>query len=189
MTKAIEARRELLATATTLSDRYENECGPETDVDLAGAALEHAVATKEYLEAEEAAPLLPIVQLSPDHPIAHAKVGDYDHWIGFVCQKIDRAAGFEVDVKARPWGDGGPTKVLADDARGDRIYEAILTLRDEFLAVEAMLSVKVAGPTSEAEVHVSEDGDAIQINVTEPYTGPATIVVGRQTDEDDHGSR
>lgn len=137
MTKAIEARRELLANASHLSDRYENECGPETDQDLASQALEHAVATKEYLQAEEAQPLLPIIQLSPDHPIAHAKVSDYDHWIGFVCQKIDRACGFEVDVKARAWGDGGPTRFLGNDAQYDRMLEAVLALGEEFRALDA----------------------------------------------------
>jgi hypothetical protein len=137
MTKAIEARRELLATATELADRYESECGPEANEDLAGAALEHAVATREYLAAEESAPLVPIVQLSPDHPIAHAKEPDYDHWIGFVCQKIDRAAGFEVDVKARVWTARGPMQIMADDARRDAIYDAILTLKDAFLALDA----------------------------------------------------
>jgi hypothetical protein len=149
MTKAIEARRELLAQATEIADRYENECGPETDVDLASDALEHAVATKEYLAAEESAPLLPIVQLSPDHPIAHANVGDYDHWIGFVCQKIDRAAGFEVEVRARPWGDGGPVKLMADDARRDRIYEAVLTLRDAFLSLDTAKTDPAPAPDGE----------------------------------------
>ena len=131
MTKPIEARRELLAVGTLL------ERLGEPDPDVAGpSAIEHVIATREYLQAEESAPLLPVVQLSPAEPIAHGKVGDYDHWIGFVCQKIDAACGFEVDVKARPWGSPGPIEGLADDARGDRIRDAILDLGEAFRALE-----------------------------------------------------
>jgi hypothetical protein len=169
MTKAIEARRELLATAaavrdaeadcTCAPDEVDHECPMHGSYRSAGADL--AAATVEYLKAEEAQGLLPIVQLSPDHPIAHAKESDYDHWIGFVCQKIDLAAGYEVDVKARGWGDRGPTRIMADDARRDRIYEAVLTLRDAFLALDS----------------------PVVVSVTEPYMGPVTIAIGKEEAE------
>lgn len=178
MTKAIEARRELLATATHVSDRYENECGPEADEDLAAMAMEVAVATKEYLLGEDAQALCPIVQLSPDHPLVHAKEADYDHWIGFVCQKIDRACGFEVDVKARPWGDIGPVRVLADDARADRVYEAILTLRDEFLSLDSPVVVRITADPPQGAVRAHIDGDTLILDRTDPYEGPVVIGCG-----------
>ena len=79
-------------------------------------------------------PLLPTVRLSPVHPIVHASDKDYDHWIGYVCQHIDQAATFEVDVKAAPWGSEDTTTMSWPEGPVTDVLGVVDRLAERFLA-------------------------------------------------------
>jgi len=61
------------------------------------------------------------VTITPARLRAQGHLGrptDYDHWIGYVVQNLEEAVGFEVDVKALPFGIEAPDEGFdAEDKR------------------------------------------------------------------------
>jgi predicted transcriptional regulator YdeE len=79
----------------------------------------------------------------------NATEDDYDHWIGYVCQKINEVAGGGVvdEVEASRWGEAGEDRVTgATDEQKVDIKEALETLWQSFCAEGAEAeAIKVAG--------------------------------------------
>lgn len=81
----------------------------------------------------------------------HATPKDYDHWIGYVIQKIEDKAGYPVDaIRAEPWGQGEVAARMEGSTHGREILEALNLLWEEFRG--DWLPVPSAAPVAEEDV-------------------------------------
>ena len=76
----------------------------------------------------------PTLILARDGMGLQATEADFDSWVALVCERIDAACGFEVEVEVRRRGDVQDNKILGAefDARAETIHRAIERIWDEW---------------------------------------------------------
>lgn len=93
----------------------------------------------------EAKEILPVLILGRDGFGATPTEDEFTRWVDFVCERIDAAAGFEVDVKERRERDVQTDAITrANDEQREAIDRAKQNLWQQWCAAGGVAGVEVA---------------------------------------------